>query len=191
MLRNGIKKWQTGGDAIRGDFRKKEIPPINENIKADKVRLVDENGKQVGVVSLSEALRRAQNAGLDLVLVSPNSDPVVCRIMDYGKYNYEKKKKQQRSKKAQKTIKVKELKLRPRIADNDYQTKLKMARSFLEDKNKVKFNVFLRGRERDRKDLVEELIERLKADLADLGQIEGKPDYQGRRVSVSFAPHNN
>ncbi len=144
----------------------------------------------MGIVPLAEALRRAQDVGLDLVLVSPNSDPVVCRIMDYGKYNYEKKKKQQKSKKSQKTIKVKELKLRPRIADNDYQTKLKMARSFLEDKNKVKFNIFLRGREIDKKELVEELIERLKLDLADLGQIEGKPDYQGRRVSVSFIPHS-
>nr|WP_156919080.1 translation initiation factor IF-3 [Hippea sp. KM1] len=162
---------------------------MNENIKADKVRLITETGEQVGIVPLSEALRRAENAGLDLVVVSPNSDPIVCRIMDYGKYNYEKQKKQQKSKKAQKTIKVKELKLRPRIAENDYQTKLKMARSFLEDKNKVKFNIFLRGREIDKKELVEELIERLKIDLEGYGSLEGKPDYQGRRVSVSFVPN--
>lgn len=179
---------KAGGDAIRGDFRKKDLPPINENIRADKVRLIDENGKQVGIVSLREALQRAQDAGLDLVAVSPNSDPIVCRIMDYGKYNYEKQKKQQRSKKAQKTIKVKELKLRPRIADNDYQTKLKLAKGFLEDGNRVKFNIFLRGREREKKELVEELIERLKLDLESLGNIEGKPDHQGRRVTVTFVP---
>ncbi|AEA33273.1 translation initiation factor IF-3 [Hippea maritima DSM 10411] len=143
----------------------------------------------MGVVPLSEALRRAENAGLDLVVVSPNSNPIVCRIMDYGKYNYEKQKKQQKSKKSQKTIKVKELKLRPRIADNDYQTKLKMAKSFLEDKNKVKFNIFLRGREMDKRELVEELIERLKLDLVEVGNIEGKPDYQGRRITVSFVPN--
>ena len=151
--------------------------------------MIAEDGKQVGVVSFNEALRRAKEAGLDLVVVSPNADPIVCRIMDYGKYNYEKQKKQQKSKKAQKTIKVKEVKLRPRIADNDYMTKLKMARSFLEAKNKVKFNIFLRGREIDKKELVDELIERLKLDLADLGNIEGKVDRQGRRVVVSFVPN--
>ncbi len=150
--------------------------------------MVDENGKQVGVVPLREALRRAQEAGLDLVVVSPNSKPIVCRIMDYGKYNYEKQKKQQKSKKAQKTIKVKELKLRPRIADNDYQTKLKLAKNFLGEGNKVKFNIFLRGREREKKELVEELIERLKLDLEPYGNIEGNPDYQGRRVTVTFVP---
>ncbi len=150
--------------------------------------MVDENGKQVGIVSLKDALKRAQDAGLDLVVVSPNSNPVVCRIMDYGKYHYEKQKKQQRSKKSQKTIKLKELKLRPRIAENDYQTKLKLARGFLEDKNKVKFNIFLRGREREKKELVDELIERLKMDLESYGDIEGKPSHEGRRVTVTFVP---
>ncbi len=179
---------RAGGDVIRGDFRRKELPPINENIRADKVRLVDENGKQVGIVPLKEALQRAQDAGLDLVVVSPNSSPIVCRIMDYGKYNYEKQKKQQKSKKSQKVIRVKELKLRPRIAENDYQTKLKMARSFLGGGNKVKFNIFLRGREREKKELVEELIERLKLDLEPNGNIEGKPDHQGRRITVTFVP---
>ncbi len=181
-------KLNSGGDAIRGDFRKKELPPINENIRADKVRLIDENGKQVGVVEFREALQKARNAGLDLVVVSPNSTPIVCRIMDYGKYNYDKQKKQQKSKKSQKTIKVKELKLRPRIADNDYQTKLKLAKSFLEEGNRIKFNIFLRGREREKRELVEELIERLKLDLESLGNIEGKIDYQGRRVTVTFVP---
>jgi len=165
---------RAGGDVIRGDFRRKELPPINENIRADKVRLVDENGKQVGIVSLKEALQRAQDAGLDLVVVSPNSSP--------------KQKKQQKSKKSQKVIRVKELKLRPRIAENDYQTKLKMARSFLGEGNKVKFNIFLRGREREKKELVEELIERLKLDLEPNGNIEGKPDHQGRRITVTFVP---
>jgi len=151
--------------------------------------LISEDGEQVGVVPFKEALRRAQEAGLDLVAVGLNADPIVCKIMDYGKYNYERQKKQQRSKKAQKTIKVKELKLRPRIADNDYNTKIRLAKRFLEEKNKVKFNVFLRGREIDKKELIDQLLERVKGDLEPYGTMEGKVDYQGRRVSFSFVPN--
>ncbi len=127
--------------------------------------------------------------GLDLVIVGASADPVVCKIMDYGKYNYDKQKKQQKSKKSQKIIKVKELKLRPRIADNDYNTKINMAMKFLAEKNKVKFNVFFRGREFDKKELIDNLIERIKEDLAEYGKMEGKPDYQGRRMSFSFIPN--
>ncbi len=151
--------------------------------------MISEDGEQVGVVPFKEALRRAQEAGLDLVAVGLNADPIVCKIMDYGKYNYERQKKQQRSKKAQKTIKVKELKLRPRIADNDYNTKIRLAKRFLEEKNKVKFNVFLRGREIDKKELIDQLLERVKGDLEPYGTMEGKVDYQGRRVSFSFVPN--
>ncbi len=151
--------------------------------------MISETGEQVGVVPLREALRRAQEAGLDLVAVGLNAKPIVCKIMDYGKYNYEKQKKQQRSKKAQKTIKVKELKLRLRIADNDYNTKIRMARKFLEDNNKVKFNIFFRGREMEKKELINQLIERIKNDLSDYGVMESKIDTQGRRMSFSFVPN--
>ncbi len=151
--------------------------------------MITESGEQIGVVEFKEALTRARNVGLDLVMVGSGSAPVVCKIMDYGKYNYDKQKKQQRSKKTQKVIKVKEVKLRPRIADNDYNTKIKLARKFLEEKNKVKFNVFFRGRELDKKELIEQLIERIKEDLAEYGSIEGSADYQGRRMSFSFVPN--
>ncbi len=134
-------------------------------------------------------MAKARNVGLDLVAVGVNADPMVCKIMDYGKYSYDKQKKQQRSKKTQKVIKVKEVKLRPRIADNDYNTKIKLARKFLEEKNKVKFNVFFRGREFDKKELIEQLLERIKEDLADCGTMEGNADYQGRRMSFSFVPN--
>ncbi len=153
------------------------------------MRLISENGEQLGVVGIKDAINRAKSVGMDLVVVGANSDPVVCKIMDYGKYNYDKQKKQQKSKKSQKIIKVKELKLRPRIADNDYNTKIKMAVKFLEEKNKVKFNVFFRGREFDKKELIDQLIERIKEDLAEYGSMEGKPDYQGRRMSFSFVPN--
>jgi len=150
--------------------------------------LIGENGEQVGVVDYQTALLRAQNIGLDLVMVSPNTDPIVCKIMDYGKYHYDKQKKDQKNKRAQKVIKVKELKLRPRIADNDYNTKINKAKKFLSEQNKVKFNVFFRGREFDKKELINNLIERIKLDLEEYGTIEGKPDYQGRRMSFSFMP---
>ncbi len=151
--------------------------------------MISEEGEQVGIVSFSEALARAKNVGLDLVAVGLNSKPKVCKIMDYGKYNYDKQKKQQKSKKAQKVIKVKELKLRPRIADNDYSTKIKLAKKFLEEKNKVKFNVFFRGRELDKKELIDQLLVRIKEDLAEYGTMEGRADYQGRRMSFSFIPN--
>ncbi len=141
------------------------------------------------MVSFKDALAKARNVGLDLVAVGVNADPMVCKIMDYGKYSYDKQKKQQRSKRSQKIIKVKELKLRPRIADNDYNTKIKLARKFLEEKNKVKFNVFFRGRELDKKELIDQLLERIKEDLVDYGYMEGKADYQGRRMSFSFVPN--
>ncbi len=150
--------------------------------------MIGENGEQVGVVDYQTALLRAQNIGLDLVMVSPNTDPIVCKIMDYGKYHYDKQKKDQKNKRAQKVIKVKELKLRPRIADNDYNTKINKAKKFLSEQNKVKFNVFFRGREFDKKELINNLIERIKLDLEEYGTIEGKPDYQGRRMSFSFMP---
>ncbi len=151
--------------------------------------MISENGEQLGIVSFKDALARARDVGLDLVAVGINANPMVCKIMDYGKYSYDKQKKQQRSKKSQKIIKVKELKLRPRIADNDYNTKIKLARKFLEEKNKVKFNVFFRGRELDKKELIEQLLERIKEDLADYGSMEGSADYQGRRMSFSFVPN--
>ena len=170
-------------------FKKKENPPINEYIKADKVRLIDENSGQLGVVDFSYALQKAKSASLDLVMVSPNAKPIVCKIMDYGKYRYEKQKKDQRNKKSQKTIRIKEIKLRPKIADNDYNTKITHAKKFLSDKNKVKFNVFFRGREIEKKEMLNNLIERLKSDLEEYGHIEGKMERQGRRLNFSFEPN--
>ncbi len=118
--------------------------------------------------------------------VGLNANPIVCKIMDYGKFRYEKQKKEQKSKKSQHSIKVKELKLRPMIAENDYRTKIEKARNFLKGRNRVKFNIFLRGREAVKKDMLEDLINRLKNDLRDVGVIDGKPDLQGRRMVVVF-----
>lgn len=153
------------------------------------MRLIDENGEQVGIVDFSYALNKAKNASLDLVMVSPNAKPVVCKIMNYGKYRYEKQKKDQKNKKSQKVIKIKEIKLRPKIADNDYNTKIKHAKRFLSDKNKVKFNVFFRGREMEKRDILKSLMDRLKTDLEEYGHMEGKVERQGRRLNFFFEPN--
>lgn len=168
--------------------RRREMPHINENIKAKEVRLVDEEGNQVGITPISEALNRAKEIGLDLVAISLKSEPIVCKIMDYGKYKYEQQKKEQKAKKKRKLMRVKEVKIRPRIADADYNVKASCAHNFLEENCKVKFNVFFRGREFVKHELVNKLIERLKSDLADVGTMEGTPQMLGRRMVIIFLP---
>lgn len=154
----------------------------------DKVRLIDENGKQLGVVDIKEALEKAQFAGLDLVVMSATADPIVCKITDYGKFKYDKQKKEEKSKKKQKVMKVKELKMRLNIADNDYKVKLNNAIDFLKNGDKVKFSVFFKGREIEKKNLFFVLSDRLKEDLQEYGSLEGKELLEGRRLTVSFIP---
>ncbi|MCD6223291.1 MAG: translation initiation factor IF-3 [Deltaproteobacteria bacterium] len=167
---------------------RREIPPINENIKVKEVRLISEKGEQIGIVSIDEALNKAREKGLDLVTISSKSKPVVCKIMDYGKYKYEQQKKEQKAKKKHKLIKLKEVKIRPRIADADYNVKVLCAHNFLKENYKVKFNIFFKGREFVKHELVDKLIERLKTDLADVGKMEGAPQMLGRRMAILFLP---
>ncbi|OSS41932.1 Translation initiation factor 3 [Desulfurella amilsii] len=164
------------------------MAPINEHIKAEKVRLIDQEGKQLGIVSIKEALEKAREAELDLVAIAPAADPVVCKIMDYGKFKYDKQKKEEKSKKKQKIMKVKELKMRLNIAENDYKVKLNNAIEFLKDGDKVKFSIFFKGREIEKKNLFFVLSNRLKIDLQDYAVLEGKELFEGRRLSVSFIP---
>jgi len=164
------------------------VPPINEHIKAEKVRLIDQEGKQLGIVSIKEALEKAREAELDLVAVAPAADPVVCKIMDYGKFKYDKQKKEEKSKKKQKIMKVKELKMRLNIAENDYKVKLNNAIEFLKDGDKVKFSILFKGREIEKKNLFFVLSDRLKNDLQDYAVLEGKELFEGRRLTVSFMP---
>jgi translation initiation factor IF-3 len=164
------------------------VPPINEHIKADKVRLIDQEGKQLGIVSIKEAIEKAREAELDLVAIAPAADPVVCKIMDYGKFKYDKQKKEEKSKKKQKTMKVKELKMRLNIAENDYKVKLNNAIEFLKNGDKVKFSIFFKGREIEKKNLFFVLSDRLKNDLQDYAIAEGKELFEGRRLTVSFIP---
>lgn len=164
------------------------MPPINEHIKADKVRLIDQEGRQLGIVSIKEAIEKAREAELDLVAIAPAADPVVCKIMDYGKFKYDKQKKEEKSKKKQKIMKVKELKMRLNIAENDYKVKLNNAIEFLKNGDKVKFSIFFKGREIEKKNLFFVLSDRLKNDLQDYAITEGKELFEGRRLTVSFIP---
>ena len=141
-----------------------------------------------GVIGVQDALKLAEDAGLDLVEVSPNTDPPVCKILDYGKYKYEQQKKANLARKKQKVIEVKEIKIRPTIEEHDYGVKLRNARRFLDDENKVKVTLRLRGREMAHQDLAMDVINRLKNDLADISKVEQEPKMEGRQVIMILQP---
>ncbi len=157
---------------------------INENITAPKVRLIGPEGKQVGIVTIEEALQQAGEAGLDLVEIAPQADPPVCKIMDFGKFSYEKKKKEKSSKKKQHTIVVKEIRMRPKTDTHDLEYKVKHAREFLEQKNKVKFTVQFRGRELAYKEFGERLLERVEEMLSDIAKVESEKKFEGRSMTM-------
>ncbi len=160
----------------------------NEHIRVPQIRLVDEKGEQVGIVETSEGMTRAQEAGLDLVEVAPLAKPPVCRLMDLGKYIYSLSKKEKESRKKQKTITVKEVKLSCKIEEHDYQTKLRKAQKFLERGDKVKLTLFFRGREITHKDLGEKLVQRFIRDLEEDAQVERNDGLEGNIIHVYFAP---
>jgi len=152
------------------------------------VRVVDDEGTQLGIMATSEALAMAQNKGLDLVEVSPNADPPVCRIMDYGKFKYEQQKRQQEAKKKQTTIQIKEVKFRPKTDEHDYLTKLKHIRRFLEDGDRCKVAVFFRGREIVHKDRGLSMLDRVVTDVADIAKVESPPLAEGRTLVMMLTP---
>ena len=169
----------------------KEKPLINERIRAREVRLIDENGNNHGVVLTSQALKMAEEADLDLVVISPNQAPPVAKILNYGKYKYELEKKAKEAKKKQKVVEIKEIKVRYKIDTHDYDVRLKNIRKFISQGNKVKIVVMLRGREMQHSNLAMELAEKFLADLsADPIVVEKKPMMEGRNVTVWLAPQS-
>jgi translation initiation factor IF-3 len=152
------------------------------------VRLVGANGEMVGIVSLRDALAAAEEAGLDLVEVSPNAEPPVCKILDYGKYKYEAQKKANEARKKQKIIEVKEIKMRPNIDDNDYDVKMRSARRFLDEGDKVKVTMRFRGREMAHQDLGMNVLVKVRDDLQDLAKVEQMPRLEGRQMIMVLAP---
>lgn len=161
---------------------------INQQITIAEVRLIDAEGQQIGVVSTREALRAAEEAGLDLVEISPTAKPPVCRIMDYGKYLFEISKKQAEAKKKQKQIQVKELKFRPTTEEGDYQVKLRNLIRFLEHGDKVKITLRFRGREVAHQDLGMRILDRLQQDIAEHGIVEQQAKREGRQLMMVLSP---
>ena len=163
---------------------KKPQPRLNNEIKADEVRLISERGEQLGVVTTEVALNKARDVGLALIEVAPNAKPPVCKILDHGKLKYEEKKRQQISKKKQHVIKVKEIRLRPQIDEHDLMTKLNQGRRFLTDGAKLKVTLMFRGREMSRVDLGKVVMERVLKELADVAEVEKDIPLEGRRMSM-------
>lgn len=166
----------------------REGPRVNEEISATQIRLVDENGEMIGVVSLKEGLVRAAEAGLDLVEVAATADPPVCKILDFGKFKYEEQKKRNEARKKQKIIEIKEIKLRPTIDDNDYNVKMRAITRFLEEGDKVKVTLRFRGRELAHQDLGMNVLLRVRDDLEPLAKIEQMPKMEGRQMIMVMAP---
>jgi translation initiation factor IF-3 len=169
---------------VGGDSISKDTVRVNEGIRVREVRLIDDEGKQLGVVSVQEAIRIARDRGYDLVEVAPNATPPVCRIMDYGKYKYQMSKKHA----ARKTIDVKEVKIRPQITDHDLQLKVKNIRRFLDDGDKAKVTMFFRGREIVRPELGMKLFDRILELLTGKFQVEQPPKLEGKNITMVIAP---
>ncbi|MEE4192525.1 MAG: translation initiation factor IF-3 [Halieaceae bacterium] len=166
---------------------KSKRSPINDEIEADKVRLIGADGEQVGIVSLAEAISAAENASLDLVQIT-DTEPVVCKIMDYGKHVFEAKKQKNAAKKKQKRTQIKEMKFRPGTEEGDYQVKLRNLVRFLENGDKAKVTLRYRGREMAHQEIGMELLKRVEADLAELGSVEQFPKMEGRQLTMVIAP---
>jgi translation initiation factor IF-3 len=187
-----------GYAALRSLYRKEwckvaaeEEPRINGQIRARSVRLISESGEQLGIKHIREAMDYAERQDLDLVEVAANSDPPVVRIMDYGKYKYQKEQARKAARKKQVNINVREIKLRPKIGDNDFNTKRGHVERFLRHGDKVKVTIMFRGREVQHPDLGEKLLRRLADDLQELGRIESQPNLDGRNMVMVLAPRKD
>ncbi|WP_208845535.1 translation initiation factor IF-3 [Azotobacter salinestris] len=173
---------------MRQDRKAQPKAPINENISAREVRLIGVDGEQIGIVSIDEALRVAEEAKLDLVEISADAVPPVCRIMDYGKHLFEKKKQVAAAKKNQKQVQIKEIKFRPGTEEGDYQVKLRNLVRFLSDGDKAKVSLRFRGREMAHQELGMELLKRVETDLVEYGAVEQHPKMEGRQLIMVIAP---
>jgi translation initiation factor IF-3 len=157
-------------------------------INIPRIRLIDEKGENRGVVATREAIQMAQDVGLDLVEISPNTDPPVCKILDFGKYKYEAQKKANEARKKQKVIEVKEIKLRPGIDTHDYDIKMRAMRGFLEEGDKVKITLRFRGREMAHQELGAKVLERVKTDVEAIAKVEQWPKMEGRQMTMVISP---
>lgn len=163
-------------------------PRVNDRIRSSEIRLIDENGDNVGVVTPSRAMMMAEDVGLDLVEISPNANPPVCKIMDFGKFKYETQKKEAEARKKQKIIEVKEVKFRPNTDKHDYDVKMRNVFKFLDNGDKVKITMRFRGREMAHQELGRDLLLRVAEDTKDLGKVENMPKMEGRQMIMLIGP---
>ena len=163
-------------------------PRVNEDIRVPQVRLIDQNGEMLGVMATREAIGRAYSLGLDLLEISPNADPPVAKILDYGKFKYEQQKKKNEAKKKQRVIEIKEIKVRPNIDENDYQVKMRAMKSFIEEGDKVKVTLRFRGREMAHQDIGIKVLERIRAELEQATKVEQMPRMENRQMIMVLAP---
>ncbi|MGD9078831.1 MAG: translation initiation factor IF-3 [Desulfobacterales bacterium] len=161
---------------------------INQRIRAREVRVIDPDGQQIGIIPIKEALEAADEAGLDLVEVSPHAKPPVCKIMDYGRYRYEQTKKKQEAKKKQSTFQLKEIKVRPKTGDHDLQVKIGHIKKFIGNKDKVKVSVIFRGREITLSELGKAVLQRIIEDTEEIAMVEQEPKFEGRTLVMVLAP---
>ncbi len=166
----------------------KDGPRINNDIRSLQVQLIDADGNNVGTVETIEAIRMATEAGFDLVEIAPNSNPPVCKIMDYGRYKFAAQKKAAEARKKQKTVEIKEVKLRPMIDDHDYDVKMRSMKRFFEEGDKVKITLRYRGREMAHQEIGTKLLDRVKAEVADIAKVEQDARFEGRQVVMVLAP---
>lgn len=178
------KRLELEGLSIAGEKEDRR----NGEITTSKVRVIGSDGSQIGIMLTRDAIAKAEEEGLELVEISPNAEPPVCKIMDYGKYLYQKDKAQHAAKRKQKQIQVKEIKFRPTTDEGDYQTKLRQLRGFLEDGDKVKITVRYRGRELAHQELGQQQMERVRNDLEDLGSVEQWPKMEGKQAIMVMGP---
>lgn len=177
--------------AISRDHRDKDSRQINEEIRAKEVRVIDAEGEMRGVLSIKEALALAEESNLDLVNVSPNAEPPVCKILDYGKYRYELQKKEKQSKKNQKVTQVKEVRLSTFIEEHDIQVKANTAKKFLKNGDKLKVSLRFRGRERDYTAKGFDVMNRFAEEVSEFGVVEKKPKFEGRSLTMFLGPKSN
>ena len=161
---------------------------MNEEIRVPQVRLIDDIGEMQGVMSVRDAQARAYAVGLDLVEISPNAEPPVCKILDYGKFKYEQQKKKNEAKKKQKVVEIKEVKVRPNIDENDYQVKLRAMKSFIEEGDKVKVTLRFRGREMAHQDIGVKVLERIRGDMDEQSKVEQMPKMENRQMVMVLTP---
>ncbi len=163
-------------------------PRVNEDIRVPQVRLIDQDGEMQGVMSARDALQRAYAIGMDMLEISPNADPPVCKILDYGKFKYEQQKKKNEAKKRQRVIEIKEIKVRPNIDENDYQVKMRAMKDFIDDGDKVKVTLRFRGREMAHQDIGIKVLERIRAELEQTTKVEQMPRMENRQMIMVLSP---